>query len=254
LEDKLGQPLLLRDRSGRHVSPTEGGERLAAYARRLLAIAREAEEALARPAAAPPVRVGVPEDFDAVRMSTILAGFTASHPQARLETVSGMSTDLRGRLAAGEIDIALVKREPGAGDCIKAWPERLAWVAGPGGLPQEAGGDVPLALFPGGCLYRQRAIRTLEIAGRPWRIAFGSHSLSGIQAAVSCGLGITVLPVSAMLAGHVRLGPREGFPKPAPTELALVGPGRPMTETQREVARYLEGEIDRSMRGTAPRR
>ena len=98
LEDRLGQALLVRDRTGKRVVPTEGGERLAHYARRLLAMAQEAEDALARPASLPPVRVGVPEDFDAVRMSTILSGFMASHPDVRLETVSGMSSDLRRRL------------------------------------------------------------------------------------------------------------------------------------------------------------
>jgi DNA-binding transcriptional LysR family regulator len=247
LEDKVGQQLLLRDRTGKHVAPTEGGERLAHYARRLLAIAQEAEDALARPTTLPPVRVGVPEDFDAVRMSTILAGFTASHPDARLETLSGMSTDLRARLEAGEIDIALVKREPGAGECIAAWPERLVWITGATGLPAEEG-CVPLALFPQGCIYRQRAIRSLEIAGRPWRVAFGSQSLAGIQAAVACGIGVTVLPASAVLGGHKLLGERDGFPKLAPSELALVASARPLSGVQRDVARYLAVEVDKTAR------
>jgi DNA-binding transcriptional LysR family regulator len=243
LEDRLGQPLLLRDRTGKRVVPTEGGERLVHYARRLLAMAQEAEDALARPASLPPVRVGVPEDFDAVRMSTILSGFMASHPDVRLETVSGMSSDLRRRLDAGEIDVALVKREPGAGECIACWPERLVWVTGPQGLRREEG-SVPLALFPEGCIYRQRAIRSLEIAGRTWRVAFGSQSLTGIQAAVSCGLGVTVLPMSAVIEGHALLGTRDGFPRLAPSELALVGSNRPLSAVQREIAQYLVAEID----------
>ena len=244
LEDKVGQPLLLRDRTGKRVVPTEGGERLAYYARRLLAMAQEAEDALARPASLPPVRVGVPEDFDAVRMSTILSGFMASHPDVRLETVSGMSTDLRRRLDAGEVDVALVKREPGAGECIASWPERLVWVTGAQGLRREEEGSVPLALFPEGCIYRQRAIRALEIAGRTWRVAFGSQSLTGIQAAVSCGLGVTVLPVGAVIEGHALLGAREGFPKLAPSELALVGSKRPLSAVQREIAEYLAAKIE----------
>jgi len=242
LEDRLGQALLVRDRTGKRVVPTEGGERLAHYARRLLAMAQEAEDALARPASPPPVRVGVPEDFDAVRMSTILSGFMASHPDVRLETVSGMSTDLRRRLDADEIDIALIKREPGAGECIASWPERLAWVAGARALRRDEG-SVPLALFPEGCIYRQRAIRSLEMAGRTWRVAFGSQSLTGIQAAVSCGLGVTVLPMSAVIEGHALLGTRDGFPKLAPSELALVGSKRPLSALQREIAQHLVAEI-----------
>lgn len=242
LEDKVGQALLLRDRTGKRVVPTEGGERLALYARKLLALAQEAEDALARPGSLPPVRIGVPEDFDAVRMSTILSGYMASHADVRLETVSGMSTELRRRLNAGEIDIALVKREPGAGECIAAWPERLVWVTGVHGLRQQEG-SVPLALFPEGCIYRQRAIRSMEIAGRPWRVAFGSQSLTGIQAAVACGLGVTVLPTSAVITGHVLLTTRDGFPELPPSELALVAAKQPLSPVQREIAQYLAAEI-----------
>src|SRR5947209_11460925 len=40
LEDDVGQPLL--NRTGKDVTPTEAGERLLSYARRLLALAEEA--------------------------------------------------------------------------------------------------------------------------------------------------------------------------------------------------------------------
>nr|WP_283435815.1 LysR substrate-binding domain-containing protein [Pseudomonas helmanticensis] len=78
---------------------------------------------------------------------------------------------------------------------------------------------LPLALFPQGCLYRQRAIRLLDVAQRPWRVAFGSHSLAGIQAAVASGLGGSVLPASAVLPEHQVC---TDLPELAPTELALV--------------------------------
>ena len=253
LEDKMGQALLLRDRTGKRVVPTEGGERLAHYARKLLAMAQEAEDALARPASLPPVRIGVPEDFDAVRMSTILSGYMASHADVRLETVSGMSSDLRRRLEASEIDIALIKREPGTGECIAAWPERLVWVTSAQGLRREES-SVPLALFPDGCIYRQRAIRSLEIAGRSWRVAFGSHSLTGIQAAVACGLGVTVLPMSAVIEGHTLLGTHDGFPELPPSELALVTSTQPLSPVQREIAQYLATEVEVHTRLVASRK
>jgi DNA-binding transcriptional LysR family regulator len=65
LEGAVGRALLLRDRTGNHVSATEHGELLAHYARRLLALSREAEDALTSDVALEPVRIGVPEDFDA---------------------------------------------------------------------------------------------------------------------------------------------------------------------------------------------
>lgn len=200
LEAAVGRTLLLRDRTGNHVSATEHGELLAHYARRLLALSREAQDALTSDVALEPVRIGVPEDFDARRMSAMLSGFVKMKPGVRLETVSGMSVDLQRKLSAGEVEIALLKREPGSGECLASWPESLVWVKGEGvELTDE---PVPLALFPQGCVYRQRAIRALDKARRRWRVAFGSHSLTGIQAAVSSGLGVSVLPTTAVLPEH----------------------------------------------------
>jgi DNA-binding transcriptional LysR family regulator len=77
-------------------------------------------------------------------------------------------------------------------------------------------------VFEQGCLYRRRAIHLLEAAGRTWRVAYTSKNLAGIQAAVSAGLGVSILPDVTVLADHRVLGPKEGFPKLSNTEIALV--------------------------------
>ncbi|MEN0105723.1 MAG: LysR family transcriptional regulator [Pseudomonas sp.] len=237
LEESLGHALLLRDRSGNQVTATTQGELLAQYARRLLALAQEAEEAMASDGTLQSLRLGVPEDFDTQRMTALLASFAGARPEARLETVSGMSVDLRRKLASGELDIALLKREPGSGECLASWPERLVWVKGQ--QAELAEQPLPLALFPQGCLYRQRAIRSLDKARRPWRIAFGSASLTGIQAAVASGLGVSVLPESAVLAQHSRC---DDLPALAPSELALVSGGA-VTALQRELLALLQDQV-----------
>lgn len=238
LEEMVGHALLLRDRTGQNISVTEHGEMLIHYARRLLALSSQAVEALASDVDLEILRIGVPEDFDARRMATILAGFKREKPQARLETVSGMSTDLKQQLASGGIDIALVKREPGSGPCWDAWPETLVWVKGAG--IDSTDGVLPLALFPQGCLYRQRAIRLLDVTQRPWRIAFGSHSLTGIQAAVACGLGISVLPASAVLPEHSVCTDLPALP---PTELALISRDGALSGLQQALIEFLRGAI-----------
>ncbi|MHC8326050.1 LysR substrate-binding domain-containing protein [Pseudomonas sp. LB1P83] len=238
LEELVGHPLLLRDRTGQNINLTEHGELLIHYARRLLALSSEAVEALASDLDLEILRIGVPEDFDARRMALILAGFNRARPQARLETVSGMSTDLKQKLASGEIDIALVKREPDSGPSWAAWPEVLVWVKGAG--VDSANGVLPLALFPQGCIYRQRAIRLLDVAQRPWRVAFGSHSLTGIQAAVASGLGVSVLPASAVLPEHSVC---TDLPELPPTELALISREGALTGLQRDLVEFLRGEL-----------
>jgi DNA-binding transcriptional LysR family regulator len=243
LEEAVGRTLLSRDRAGNQVTPTEHGELLSQYARRLLALSQEAQDALASDVKLMPVRIGVPEDFDARRMSTMLSGFVKAKPGVRLETVAGMSTDLQRKLSSGEIEIALIKREPGSGECVASWPESLVWVRGDNADVSEERTDepIPLALFPQGCVYRQRAIRSLDKAHRRWRIAFGSQSLTGIQAAVSSGLGISVLPTTAVLPEH-RLC--TGLPELPPTELALVTSGGVLNALQRSLVDFLRAEVN----------
>jgi len=105
--------------------------------------------------------------------------------------------DLRG-------DLFLPARFPR----LHPWPERLVWVKG--AELDSSNGVLPLALFPQGCLYRQRAIRLLDVAQRPWRVAFGSHSLTDIQAAVASGFGVSVLPALSGLQRGDWLDPPDG--------------------------------------------
>jgi hypothetical protein len=60
LEDDLGQPLL--NRTAKDVTPTEAGERLLSYARRLLSLAEEARDVMTRPGNEGAVRLGIPEN------------------------------------------------------------------------------------------------------------------------------------------------------------------------------------------------
>jgi DNA-binding transcriptional LysR family regulator len=63
LEETFRKPLLNRD--GRRVTLTEEGQRLLSYARRILALAREARDVVARPESDGVVRLGITEDFAA---------------------------------------------------------------------------------------------------------------------------------------------------------------------------------------------
>jgi DNA-binding transcriptional LysR family regulator len=211
----------------------------------LLALSQEAREALRRDVHLSPVRIGVPEDFDARRMSAMLSGFQKIRPDARLETLAGMSAVLQQKLSAGEIDIALVKREPDSGDCFASWPETLVWVRGRDADLPKPDSEEPfaLALFPEGCIYRKRAIRSLDKAKRAWRVAFGSQSLTAIQAAVAAGLAISVLPKSAVLPEHRICSDMPPLP---PTELALIGAGDVLDTVQQDLVDFLMKKVRRA--------
>src|SRR5215468_1504452 len=107
LEDALGRELV--HRNGRQATPTEEGERLLSYARRILALADEARDVVARPAADGLVRLGLPEDFAAYRLPELLAEFVRSRPGLRLDVHCDLSIGLRSDLERRELDIALLK-------------------------------------------------------------------------------------------------------------------------------------------------
>lgn len=219
LEDSVGRPLLVRN--GKQATPTEEGERLLTYARRILALAREARDVVAGPVADGIVRLGLPEDFAAYRLTEALSDFARSRPTLRLDVRCGLSIANKNALARGELDLALVKREAGQGACVAAWPERLMWVTSrkhPVDLDRD---PVPLAVSEQGCVYRERLIHAVEAAGRTWHVAYTSPNLPGIQAAVSVGLGVSILPDVAILPEH-KVVDVTGFPPITNTEIALV--------------------------------
>lgn len=217
LEDDLGCALFRR--AGRQIDLTEDGERLLGYARRMLALSTEIRAAVSGQSGLEIVRLGTPDDFAVSQLAALAADFAAARPQVRIAMRCELSVHLNRALDRGELDIALIKREPGAGDCLAAWPERLRWLRGrdwpKGPLPDP----VPLVAFPQGCVYRNRAIHALESAGRHWRIAYESPNIHGLQAALEGGLGVALLAERCMTPGIRSCD--DLLPRPAPSELAL---------------------------------
>jgi DNA-binding transcriptional LysR family regulator len=220
LEDDIGQPLLIRN--GKDVTPTEAGEKLLSYARRLLSLAEEARDVVARPTQEGAVRLGIPEDFAAYRLAKLLATFSRAHPTLRLDIRADQSLNLKRDLDRGELDLALFKRAVGEKGGIAIWPERVHWVTSKHHPRDISLGSVPLIGFPAGCLYRARAIHALETAGRSWHMAYTSSSLAGIQAAVAAGMGLSILSEMAIQADHRVLRAKDGFKPIDKTEVALM--------------------------------
>ena len=220
LEDELGRPLLYRN--GKQATPTEEGERLLSYARRILALWQEARDVVARPAGDGVVRLGIPEDFAAYRLTELLSDFVRARPGLRLDVRCGREHPAASGARARRTRSRPVQARLRGGGGIKAWPERLHWVTSHRHPIDFDRDPLPLAVFEQGCLYRNRMIHAAEAAGRAWHIAYTSPNLSGIQAAVSAGLGVSILAEVAILPEHRRLGKADGFPPITDTEVALV--------------------------------
>jgi DNA-binding transcriptional LysR family regulator len=237
LEEDVGQVLLHRD--GKDVRPTEAGERLLSYARRLLALAEEARDVLREPDGGA-VRLGIPEDFAAYRLAKLLGAFSRSHPNLRLDVRADQSKNLARDLERGELDLALYKREAGGKDAIAIWPEEVHWVTSKSHPVDVNAPSLPLIGFPLGCLYRAGAIHALETAGRAWHMSYMSSSLAGIQAAVAAGMGLSILSEMSIQSEHRVLTAKDGFAPINRTEVALMAAPNASSATLRLADRLAE--------------
>jgi len=219
LEEMVGHRLLVR--GNRDVLPTDAGQTLLGYARHMLALNDQMLEALAGAMVGTTVRLGVPEDFVGGRTTNALSDFSRRHPQVKLEVTSGLCRDLSQAYDNGELDLVLLKQRRNSREGVACWPERLQWIDS-ARLPAFELDPIPLVTFPPRGLYRDDMINAIEGMGRRWRISFTSSSLSGIQAAVADGMGVSLLPPRAATAEHRVLGSEHGLPEVDSYEIVIV--------------------------------
>lgn len=191
LEGLLGKRLVER---GRVLSLTAAGETFLGYARQIYALHREALDRFREPELEGEVRFGLPEDFASVFLSDVLADFTHIHPRILLNIECDLTLNLYSRFRQNEFDLVLVKmnRPEDFPHGIDVWSEPLEWVGDPNLIDRSK--PIPLVLSPQPCVYRARAVKSLDALGWKWRLVLSSPSYAGTIAAVKANMGITVLP------------------------------------------------------------
>ncbi|NMJ44127.1 LysR family transcriptional regulator [Roseomonas sp. JC162] len=217
LEDILGKRVL--DRGGRGVALTREGETLLAYARRMLALNDEAVRRMVAPPVAGRLRLGVADHFIPRNLAPVLARFTQTYPEVRLEVEVGRSHELRAAMADGALDLVLGKRRDGETEGRPVFTETIVWVASPGWVPPE-GRPLPIAMLPQGCMFRDRALTALARAGIAFEVLYTSASLLGVAAAAQAGFAATVLGRTGLPAGLAEL---HGLPECGTAEMCLFG-------------------------------
>ncbi|MBX3499386.1 MAG: LysR family transcriptional regulator [Alphaproteobacteria bacterium] len=245
LEEALGCRLI--ERSPRSFRLTGDGETLLGYGRRILALAEEAVGRLTEPNVAGRVRLGTPEDFATTHLPGVLAAFVRAHPKVVLEVTTDLTLHLIDRFQAGEFDLVLIKREPmGPSAGVRVWREPLVWTCATDqiGAFTDSTHELPLVVSPHPCVYRRRALRALDEAGRVWRVAYTSTSLAGAQAAVRAGLGVTVLPAGMVPAGFKVLGRNSGLPALPDAEIALMT-ASPLPGPAERLGHHIVGSLER---------
>ncbi|ABM62411.1 LysR substrate-binding domain-containing protein [Halorhodospira halophila] len=240
LEEMAGHRLLRRDQ--RRLATTTKGERLLAHARRLLQQNALAWQELQEERLGGRVRLGIPDDY-IMFLPESLSDFEARYPGIELEVSGGLSVELIEQVQSGQLDLAVVTRQPKSpgGEVLRREP--LIWAAAADYAAEERD-PLPLALSRQGvCTFREQAVEALEAADFPWRIAYTSTSLAGLRAAVRSGLAVTVLTPSMLDPDLRTLGPESGLPELPSIELALHrGAGRP-SEPARQLFNTLQERL-----------
>jgi molybdate transport repressor ModE-like protein len=217
LEDQVGAQLILRNARG--LSLTGQGEVLLSYARRILALYKEAEQRLGRDSGGL-VRIGAPDYFDFHILSSLLAQFSARYPAVRQQVELGIGPDISAMLDEGELDIAIVASEIGESDGRPLCRERRVWAAGRA-MHLDPKEPAPLALYPPHCRWRKLALDELDRAGRTWTVVLQSAGTAGILAALDAGLGISIFPEHGLPSTLKPLGSAEALPKLPDFEFVL---------------------------------
>ncbi len=183
------------------------------------------------------MRIGLQEDLGESVLPAALARFGRAHPRVHIEACVARSPELQERLAAGQLDFALVWNvgwDPGTLHAERVLRLPLQWI-GPASLATldpswwkhyarrgtKAGREpLPLVLLEAPCPLRGIVTAALERSGIHWRRAFSSASLGALWAATSAGLGLSVRTALG-LPGHVRVIDRTGTGLPALPQIDL---------------------------------
>lgn len=218
LETALGKPLFVR--KPRSVTPTQDGEVLLMYARRMLALRDEAWAAVVRPDVTGRVVIGVPDDYASSLLPPILKKFSASYPKVEIQVVGLPSVALAPLVKDGTVDLACATRVKGlTGEFVRFEP--MVWAASSDAPERWRERPLPIAVFLPGSVARENAIRSLERAKIPYRTSYESPSLMGLLSMVEAGLAIAPLAQCAVPERFSLLGQAQGLPEIDPLEMIL---------------------------------
>ncbi len=224
LEDMLG--LRVFDRTSRSLSLTSDGERLLVAGRRMLAQYDVFIHELREPPTVTTLRVGISENLVQTQLPALLARFSVRYPNINIELTTGTSDELVDGHDAGLLDVVIAKRKKaGAGHRGRViWREPLVWIAGDG-YRHDSRRPVRLVMMRPPCAYRDVMIDALSSIRCEWVAACTASSLVGLQAAVTAGLGVTVLGKSFVQSGMKILAPSAQWPALPAAEVAVIGEG-----------------------------
>src|SRR6516164_1229010 len=224
LEKALGVHLF--DRVGRRVRLSRAGEVLADYARRLFALAHEAEEAMmdVRAAGRGRLAIGASTTIGTYLLPCVLAEFWRRHPRVELLVHIENTEQVHRRLARHELDVGLTEGfvDEEEFDAEVFHQDQLVLIAAPGHrltgqarVPLSAVREERFILREPGSGTRAVEERALVRLKLPVRMVMALGSTEAIKRVVAEGVGLAVVSRLAVqaecAAGTLAILPVSGF-------------------------------------------
>jgi len=209
-------------RDARSVTLTTDGEMLLGYARRMLAINREAVSKFIIPDISGVVRLGSPDDYGERVLPHVLKRFAQSHPSVAVDVIIDQSANLRRRMDDRALDITLVtnsyKNSIAGAEVLLTEP--IVWAGAKGGCAYMRE-PLPISLWEEGCAWRAGALEALGREGRNYRVAYMSAHTAGQRSAILADLAVAPLPKSFLGGDMVELSVKDGMPEIGNYSLAM---------------------------------
>ena len=187
LEQQTGTKLI--ERVGRGVLLTDDGEKLASYARQMLAINDEALTRLVKGEFESELTLGVPFDIVNPHIPIILREARGRYPRIRVKLVSSLTLFLKQRFTEGTIDVAITTEATVDRRAEELVCTSLHWWGARGG---HAHRQVPLPVaICSNCAMKPEVTRVLGKAGIPWEFVSDTDTDAAVHAMVSADLAVT---------------------------------------------------------------
>lgn len=199
LEQELGMPLFHRSRRG--MTLTAAGQNLLKYTGQILYLLDAARSELTSgDAPGGRIKLGAVETAAAVHMPPLLLRYRRQFPGVHLSLFSAYTNDLVQKVIRYELDGAFVSGPVHHPDLeqLPVFEEEHVLISGPGAQGLKEMLTQPLLFFGAGCPHRERLVSWLNEEGRPIPEIMEFGSLEAIVGGVAAGLGISVLPRSAV--------------------------------------------------------
>src|SRR5260221_2476230 len=129
LEEQLGKPMFRKE--GRGLVPTEAGDVILSYARRILDLNDEAVAAVRGIAVGGSVRFGLQIDLTENWLPKTLALAKQAHPEIQVEVIADRSSVLIERLDKGQLDLALLIGGNQRSDGQRITTVPMDWICAP---------------------------------------------------------------------------------------------------------------------------